>query len=275
MERQKSNLFFSFAGLATMAVVFCLSREQTSQAAASREQTPQAGSSSRQNEPADPNQPVVWNRPRSRERENERTQMVNRIRWGYGLDEPSILEAMQNVPRFVPPDQQGRAYLDSPLPIGYDQTISQPFIVAYMTQMLDLDPNDRVLEIGTGSGYQAAVLNEFTPHVFTIEIVKPLGERAIETFKKHGYETIRVKIGDGYKGWPEAAPFDAIIVTCAPDDIPAPLLEQLRPGGKMIIPVGSRWEGQELVLVEKDEKGKVTRRSVMPVRFVPLVREKD
>lgn len=203
--------------------------------------------------------------------------MVNRIRWAYAFDKPSILEALQQVPRhwFVPPDQQERAYIDSPLPIGYDQTISQPFIVAYMTGVLDLDPNDRVLEIGTGSGYQAAVLNEFTPHVFTIEIVKPLGERASETFKKYGYETIRVKIGDGYKGWPQAAPFDAIIVTCAPDDIPSPLLKQLRPGGKMIIPVGNQWEGQELILVEKDEKGRVTKRSVMPVRFVPLVREKD
>ena len=278
MKRKKSKLFSCFAHLAAMAVAFCWFCPEPALAAAKIDKKSTAApKDSRQKKQSDPNQPFVWNRPRSKERENERAQMVNRIRWGYGLDESNILKAMQDVPRhwFVPSNQQSRAYLDSPLPIGFDQTISQPYIVAYMTHVLDLDPNDRVLEIGTGSGYQAAVLNEFTPHVFTIEIIRPLGERATETLKKHGYQSIRVKIGDGYKGWPEAAPFDAIIVTCAPDDIPAPLLEQLRPGGKMIIPVGSRWQGQELIPVEKNESGKATRRSVMPVRFVPLIREKD
>lgn len=228
-------------------------------------------------EQAEPNQSTVWNRPRTQERQQERKQMVGEIRRYYNLNTPKILEAMQNVPRhwFVPAEQQANAYLDSPLPIGYDQTISQPFIVAYMTSVLALDPNSRVLEIGTGSGYQAAVLNEFTPHVFSIEIVKPLGERAIEVFKKHEYDTIQVRIGDGYKGWPEHAPFDAIIVTCAPDKIPRPLLEQLKPGGKMIIPVGEQRNGQQLILVKKDLKGKISKRSVMPVRFVPLIREKE
>ncbi|HML75578.1 MAG TPA: protein-L-isoaspartate(D-aspartate) O-methyltransferase [Anaerohalosphaeraceae bacterium] len=226
---------------------------------------------------AEPNQLPAWNRPRSKERQQERNQMVSEIRRYYSLNAPKILEAMQNVPRhwFVPAEQQVNAYVDSPLPIGHDQTISQPFIVAYMTSVLAPDPNSRVLEIGTGSGYQAAVLNEFTPHVFSIEIVKPLGERAIEVFKKYEYNTIRVKIGDGYKGWPEYAPFDAIIVTCAPDKIPGPLLDQLKPGGKMIIPVGKQRDGQQLILVTKDPKGKISKRSMMPVRFVPLTREKE
>ncbi len=226
---------------------------------------------------AEPNQLLVWNRPRSQERQQERKQMVNEIRHYYKLNAPKILEAMQHVPRhwFVPAEQQVNAYVDSPLQIGYDQTISQPFIVAYMTSVLALDPNSRVLEIGTGSGYQAAVLNEFTPYVFSIEIIKPLGERAIEVFKKHKYNTIRVKIGDGYQGWPEYAPFDAIIVTCAPDKIPEPLLAQLKPGGRMIIPVGEQRDGQQLMLVTKDSQGKISKRSMMPVRFVPLTREKE
>lgn len=224
----------------------------------------------------EPNQTPAWIRPRTEERRQERTQMVDWIRRVYGLDEPQILEAMQNVPRhwFVPGEQQANAYIDSPLPIGEGQTISQPFIVAYMTHSLAIGQDDRVLEIGTGSGYQAAVLNEFTPHVFTIEIIPSLGARAIRLFKEHRYTTLRVKIGDGYKGWPEFAPFDAIIVTCAPDNIPPPLLEQLKPGGRMIIPVGDSWNFQELVIVEKDANGILRQRSLMPVRFVPLIREK-
>ncbi|MBP8604684.1 MAG: protein-L-isoaspartate(D-aspartate) O-methyltransferase [Phycisphaerae bacterium] len=223
---------------------------------------------------AEPNQPQVWRRPRSDERRQERLEMVQWIRRGYGLDEPRILEAMQNVPRhwFVPPAQQPYAYHDTPLPIGEGQTISQPFIVAAMTHLLALNFNDRVLEIGTGSGYQAAVLNEFTPQVFTIEIIESLGKRAIQTFREHGYDTICVKIGDGYKGWPEYAPFDAIIVTCAPDSIPPPLLDQLKAGGRMVIPVSRETGYQELILVEKDAQGSVSKRSVMPVRFVPLLR---
>jgi len=223
--------------------------------------------------PGDPNS--AWTRPRSSERQDDRRRMVEVLRDVYGLNDPPVLQAMQNVPRhwFVPETQARGAYIDSPLPIGFGQTISQPYIVAYMTHLLDLNPDEKVLEIGTGSGYQAAVLSEFTPHVFTIEIVRPLGERAIRTFRRHGYETLRVRIGDGYQGWPEEAPFDAIIVTCAPEDIPRPLLDHLKPGGRMVIPVGPRNTVQELVVVHKNADGTVRRESRMPVRFVPLIRD--
>jgi len=221
----------------------------------------------------DPN--MAWPRPRTDERINDRRRMVETIRDLYGLKDLRVLEAMLNVPRhwFVPPSQAALAYMDTPLPIGYEQTISQPYIVAYMTHVLDLHAGMKVLEVGTGSGYQAAVLNELTPRVYTIEILRPLAERAIETFKRHGYGTIRVRIGDGYAGWPEEAPFDAIIVTCAPDHIPQPLLDQVKPGGRMVIPVGSRSGLQDLILVTKDAEGRIRRKSRMPVRFVPLLRE--
>jgi len=165
------------------------------------------------------------------------------------------------------------AYDDTPLRIGHDQTISQPFIVALMTYLLDLDKNAKVLEIGTGSGYQAAVLTEFTPHVYTIEILEPLAQEAQERLERLGYNTIRVKIGDGYEGWSEHQPFDAIIVTCAPDHIPPALIGQLAPGGKMVIPVGSQSQVQELVVVNKDQQGEISRKAVIPVRFVPMLRE--
>ena len=214
-------------------------------------------------------------RPRSEEYQKERERMVEVIKGRYDLDDTRSLDAISNVPRhwFVPEELRAYAYSDRPLPIGYDQTISQPFIVAYMTSLLELDENKKVLEIGTGSGYQAAVLYEFTPHVYSIEIVEPLGRAAKKTLHDRGYLTVEVAIGDGYKGWPEHAPFDAIIVTCAPEHIPPALLEQLRPGGRMVIPVGGVYEVQELVLVTKDEKGGIRKQSRMPVRFVPLVRE--
>ena len=180
---------------------------------------------------------------------------------------------MENVPRhwFVPEKKAHLAYTDSPLPIGYDQTISQPFIVAYMTSQLKLDKNKKVLEIGTGSGYQAAVLTEFTPHVYTIEIVEPLARTTAKRLKELGYTTINTRIGDGYKGWPEHQPFDAIIVTAAPGHIPDALLAQLAPGGRMIIPVGRTFSVQNLMLITKDSKGKITKKNLMPVRFVPMV----
>jgi protein-L-isoaspartate(D-aspartate) O-methyltransferase len=183
---------------------------------------------------------------------------------------------MEAVPRhwFVPEGQQSGAYDDRPLPIGFDQTISQPLIVAFMTSLLELDANKKVLEIGTGSGYQAAVLNELTPQVFSIEIVRPLAERTIGILRQHGYESIRVKIGDGYAGWPEQAPFDAIIVTCAPGHIPPALKEQLRPGGRMVIPVGDFASGQDLILIRKDGRGNLRQESTMPVRFVPMMRDR-
>ncbi|MBE0537137.1 MAG: protein-L-isoaspartate(D-aspartate) O-methyltransferase [Phycisphaerae bacterium] len=191
----------------------------------------------------------------------------------YGVGDADILAAMGEVPRhwFVNEGEQPFAYDDRPLPIGHGQTISQPFIVAYMTRLLEPDADAKVLEIGTGSGYQAAVLNEFTPHVFTIEIVEPLGRQARERFAEHGYSSIQTHIGDGYKGWPEHAPFDAIIVTCAPDAIPQALIDQLKPTGRMVIPVGGVFSIQQLVLVTKERDGSISQRSMMPVRFVPMV----
>ncbi len=217
-----------------------------------------------------------WSRPRSTDRIAERRAMVRVIRDLYALRDERALAAMEAVPRhwFVPDDQRANAYDDRPLPIGFDQTISQPLIVAYMTSLLELDAGKKVLEIGTGSGYQAAVLNEFTPQVFSIEIVRPLAERTIGVLKQRGYDSIRVKIGDGYAGWPEHAPFDAIIVTCAPDHIPPALKEQLRPGGRMVIPVGDFASGQELLLIRKDADGTFRQESTMPVRFVPMMRDR-
>lgn len=232
---------------------------------------PQTGEHVRATLPDDAN----WPRPRSAQRRDERRTMVDHIRDAYGMNNPAVLAAMANVPRhwFVPQQQQRLVYFDGPLHIGYGQTISQPFIVALMTELLDLDADTKVLEIGTGSGYQAAVLTEFTPHVYTIEILEPLAREAQERLAKRGYSTVRVRSGDGYLGWPEHQPFDAIIVTCAPDHIPPALLEQLRPGGKMVIPVGGKFQTQELVLVSKDKEGKIFRKSVTPVRFVPMLRE--
>lgn len=185
---------------------------------------------------------------------------------------PAVLNALRKTPRheFVPSDQVKRAYRNRPLPIGYGQTISQPFIVALMTELLDLQSDDVVLEIGTGSGYQAAVLSEIVDQVYSIEIIEALGERARKTFDRPGYQNIHTKIADGYFGWQAHAPFDAIIVTAAASHIPPPLVKQIKPGGKMIIPVGSRFMTQHLVLVEKDENGSVTTEQILPVVFVPL-----
>ena len=228
----------------------------------------------------DPNAPAYagqWLHPRSEERLSERQQMADVIHRYYGLNATKVLDAITAVPRhwFVPADRQAQAYFDSPLPIGEGQTISQPYIVAYMTSLLALDETKNVLEIGTGSGYQAALLTEFTPHVYTIEIVKPLGKAARKLLTERGYTTVQVKIGDGYKGWPEQTPFDAIIVTCAPDHIPPDLLKQLKVGGKMVIPVGGVYHIQELILVTKDADGRIHKESKMPVRFVPLTRDKN
>jgi protein-L-isoaspartate(D-aspartate) O-methyltransferase len=178
------------------------------------------------------------------------------------------------VPRheFVPDNLRADAYEDCPLPIGYDQTISQPFIVAFMTEKLELTPSDRVLEIGTGSGYQAAVLAELAAEVYTIEIIEPLGRRAEADLKRLGYTNVHVRIGDGYKGWPEATPFDAIIVTCAPNAVPPPLVQQLKEGGRLIVPV-SGWFDQKLYLLRK-EQGLIQQQAVLPVRFVPMTRKK-
>jgi len=190
-----------------------------------------------------------------------------------GIDDPRVLRAMGKVPRekFVAKELEARAYEDHPLPIGFGQTISQPYIVAFMTQALKPKPTDRVLEIGTGSGYQAAVLSELVAEVYTIEIVRPLAQRAATVLNALGYKNVLVKGGDGYKGWPEHAPFDAIIVTAAPDHVPKPLVEQLKEGGRMVIPVGKTY-AQELQVLEKH--GRVVRQiASVPVKFVPLTRD--
>lgn len=193
----------------------------------------------------------------------------------YGMKDPDVLEAMRRVPRhqFVPAKNRRYSYQDTPLGIGYGQTISQPYIVAEMTRQLQLTPTSKVLEIGTGSGYQAAVLAELTSKVYSIEIIEPLLSRARTTLEKNGYEKINLRHGDGYYGWPEAAPFDGIIVTCAAGEIPPPLVEQLAVGGRMLIPVGKRFGTQYLILVNKDQDGSVSSRNLMAVRFVPLVRK--
>lgn len=195
----------------------------------------------------------------------------------YPVTDTRVLQAMRRVPRhlFVPEEYRDLAYRNTPLYIGYDQTISQPYIVAHMSELLRLKPEHRVLEIGTGSGYQAAVLAELCDHVYTIEIVPELGRRAERLLKDLGYDRVHVRIGDGYEGWPEAAPFDRIIVTCAPENIPEPLLDQLAPGGRMVIPVGAQHRTQYLVEVRKDRKGSITRKEYYPVRFVPMTGKSD
>lgn len=210
----------------------------------------------------------------------QREQMVREdiagLAWGREpVRDPTVLRAMRTVPRekFVLRRYLNQAYADRPLPIGYGQTISQPYIVAYMTEMLKPKKDHVVLEIGTGSGYQAAVLAEIVKQVYTIEIVKALGESARSRLETLKYKNVEVRLGDGYYGWPEHAPFDSIIVTAAASHIPPPLIEQLKPGGRMAIPVGPPLQVQQLLLVEKQEDGKVVQRSVMPVRFVPLTGE--
>jgi protein-L-isoaspartate(D-aspartate) O-methyltransferase len=186
-----------------------------------------------------------------------------------------VMAAMRKVPRhrFVPAAQQGSAYANRPLQIGEGQTISQPYIVALMTDLLDPKAGDTVLEIGTGSGYQAAVLAELVSRVYTIEIIAPLGKRAAQLLGELGYANVSVRIGDGYKGWPEAAPFDSIIVTAAAAEPPKPLLDQLKPGGRMVIPIGVPGGAQELLLIEKMPDGSVSTRRTLPVRFVPFTRD--
>jgi protein-L-isoaspartate(D-aspartate) O-methyltransferase len=193
---------------------------------------------------------------------------------GRDITNARVLAVMGKVPRheLVPASLRSQAYNDHPLPIGHDQTISQPFIVAFMTEKLEPKPTDKVLEIGTGSGYQAAVLAELVREVYTIEIVEPLARRAEADLKRLGYTNVMVRAGDGYKGWPEAAPFDAIIVTCAPEHVPQPLVDQLREGGRMIIPVGPAGNQELYVLHKKGDK--VERHAILPVRFVPMTGSK-
>ena len=207
--------------------------------------------------------------------EKLRYQMVEKQIAARGIRDGNVLRAMRNVPRhlFVPERNRGSAYGDFPLPIGYGQTISQPYIVALMTELLEPEKDDVALEVGTGSGYQAAVLSEIVKEVYTIEIIPPLGRAAEKRLKELAYKNITVKVGDGYYGWEEYGPFDRIVVTAASDHIPPPLIKQLKKGGKMAIPVGRPFLVQHLMLVERSEHGDIQTRSILPVRFVPFRRE--
>jgi protein-L-isoaspartate(D-aspartate) O-methyltransferase len=200
----------------------------------------------------------------------QRERMVKEQIVVRGVLSERVLSALRKVPReeFVPTQYRAESYTDKPLPIGYDQTISQPYIVAFMTEQLQPRPTDRVLEIGTGSGYQAAILAELVAEVYSIEIIEPLAKNAEATLQRLGYKNVHIKTGNGYKGWPEHAPFDSIIVTCAPEHVPAALLDQLKENGRMIIPVGAKF-AQELYLFEK-KNGRLEQSAVLPVRFVPM-----
>lgn len=203
----------------------------------------------------------------------QRARMVKEQVIMRGVVDERVVAAMRKVPReaFVPEDVRAASYSDGPLPIGYDQTISQPYIVGFMTEHLRLQPADRVLEVGTGSGYQAAILAELVTEVYSIEIVEPLARTAEITLQRLGYKNVRIKAGDGYKGWPEHAPFDAIIVTCAPDHVPQRLIDELKENGRMIVPVGQRF-AQQLYLLEKKD-GRLEQSAVLPVLFVPMAGE--
>jgi protein-L-isoaspartate(D-aspartate) O-methyltransferase len=205
-----------------------------------------------------------------------REQMVHSQIEDRGITNAAVLTALRKVPRheFVPASQQARAYEDHPLPIGLGQTISQPYIVALMSELAQVKRGDRVLEVGTGSGYQAAVLAELGAEVHTIEILEPLARSAAERLRRLGYDKVVAKAGDGYLGWKEHAPFDTILVTAAVEPVPPPLTEQLKPGGRLVIPVGQPGEVQNLMVLEKDAAGKIHSRDIAPVVFVPLTREK-
>ncbi len=210
----------------------------------------------------------------SEEERQARERMVRSQIESRDVRDARVLEAMRLVPRhlFVPAEIRRHAYADTPLPIGHGQTISQPYIVAFMSEAMELKPTDRVLEIGTGSGYQAAVLAHLAAEVYTIEIVEPLGKQAEGLLERLGYQNVRVRIGDGYRGWPDAAPFDAIMVTAAPDHVPQPLMDQLREGGRLVLPVGRF--AQELIRIRK-ERGRTRRETLLPVRFVPMTGEAE
>ena len=215
---------------------------------------------------------LAFQDPFTQKREN----LVKQSMESRGIKDKAVLRAMRTVKRhlFVPENNLTNAYTDRPLPIGYGQTISQPYIVAAMTEAIQPAASDRVLEIGTGSGYQAAVLAEIVKEVYSIEIIPQLGNNAIATLKKSGYTNVHAKVSDGYFGWPENAPYDAIVVTAAAEYVPPPLIEQLKDGGKMVIPIGSPFMNQRLMLIEKKGK-KITTKRLMPVVFVPFTRKKD
>jgi protein-L-isoaspartate(D-aspartate) O-methyltransferase len=262
----KRNRLFRFAFLLFIMVCMAISMSEISVILAAEKKQ-------------DPNEikilPPDHNHPAFNERIEEREKMVRQQIQQREVKDPNVLAAMRIVPRhaFVRQGEQRLAYIDSPLPIGYDQTISQPYIVAFMTEALNLKAGSKVLEIGTGSGYQAAVCAEIAKEVYTIEIVKELAQSAAERLKELGYHNVFVRAGDGFFGWPDKAPFDAIIGTAAAGRIPQPLIDQLKPGGRMILPMEGRLGFQYLVLITKDEKGELHKKNVLPVRFVPMTGE--
>lgn len=203
-----------------------------------------------------------------------RATMVREQIAGRGIRDPRVIEAMREVPRqlFIPPAERARAYDDGPVAIGLGQTISQPYIVALMTEVVRPRPDDRVLEIGTGSGYQAAVLARVVAHVFTVELEDALAQSASAVLRELKYENITARTGDGYDGWPEHAPYDIVVVTAAPEQLPQPLIDQLKPGGRLVVPIGPRFSVQQLQLIEKDAAGAIRTTNVSPVMFVPLRR---
>ncbi|MBN2136516.1 MAG: protein-L-isoaspartate(D-aspartate) O-methyltransferase [Sedimentisphaerales bacterium] len=277
---KKSSLLVCLASFAVLiAVVAALVGCQDSGGAAAASASDKSSDSRSGQDgrtPEEPNDPGPLRpdhkHPAFEERIGERQKMVAAQIQARRVKDPNVLKAMRIVPRhaLIPKSQQSYAYTDQPRPIGQGQTISQPYIVAFMTEALALDPNDTVLEIGTGSGYQAAVCAEIAREVYTIEIVPELAESAAKQLKKLGYRNVFVKAGDGYFGWPEKAPFDAVIGTAAAGRVPAPLLDQLKPGGKMILPLTGKLGYEYLELLTKDKTGTITRKKVMPVRFVPM-----
>ena len=223
--------------------------------------------------PVDCTRDGTWQDPFLR----ERLAMVSEQIASRGVKDTRVLEAMRAVPRheFVPAGLREDAYVDSPLSIGHGQTISQPYIVALMTELARPSPADRALEVGTGSGYQAAVLSRLVARVFSVELIEPLAQSAAQLLARLGYANVTVRNGDGYLGWQEEAPYDIILVTAAPEEVPAALVAQLKPGGRMVVPVGGVYDVQDLKLIEKDAAGRITTRSIIPVRFVPLVKKRD
>jgi len=267
-----SLTFFTVGNLTRPEVTFTSESKQ-----ADANQTPadaNEGCEQKQKTPKDKEVPRPQHKhPAFSQRIEERAAMVKRQIEGREISDPNVLTSLRTVPRhvFVRPADSRRAYSDQPLPIGLGQTISQPYIVAYMTEALKLGLNCKVLEVGTGSGYQAAVCAEIVQEVYTIEILEELAESAKQRLKELGYGNVFVKAADGYFGWARHGPFDAIIVTCAAGFVPPPLIEQLKPNGKMILPLGSPFGVQTLVLVTKDDKGVVRSRRLLPVRFVPML----
>lgn len=235
------------------------------------------GNSSQTPEPNQANKPLrpTHDHVAFSQRREERNKMVDKQIQRRGVDDPNVLRALRTVPRhaFVRAADQYRAYDDQPLPIGLGQTISQPYIVGYMTDALKLKSDDKILEVGTGSGYQAAVCAEIAGEVYTIEIIDELAKSAAKRMEELGYRNVQVKSADGYFGWAEHGPFDAVIITCATGIVPPPLLEQLKPGGKMILPKGSPYGAQTLVLINKNERGEIRSKHLLPVRFVPMLGE--